>query len=458
MEDQGSLENFRLRYREAEGKHFLLRWWTFRRIHREFGWKFWAFISGGAALDQETEEFWGRLGYAVVQGYGLTETTSLISVNHPFRLGKGSIGKVLPGREVKLAGDGEILVRGGGVTTGYWDGIGRHAVADEQGWYRTGDIGALGEAGNLYFKGRKKEVIVTPGGLNIYPEDLEAALRRQPEVKDCVVVGIERNGNAEPCAVVILRNSAGLEAAVQRANQSLAEYQHMRMWLQWPEPDFPRTNTQKPRRNLIQEVAQKHVLQPSNAGDPAHPTGGPLAELISRITGRSIVALRPEASLASDLGLSSLDRVELIGALEDRYQVDLSETRFGAARTVGDVERMLRGEGAQRALYHYPDWVLRWPATWMRFLAHYLLLRPVMLLLGWPRIEGRENLRERADLCWWSRITSPTWMWASSSPRYRRGSGIAWRQPWAAKRWKRFAHLRQIEHFSGEFTIGLNGL
>ena len=68
-----------------------------------------------------TEEFWGRLGYAVIQGYGLTETTSLISVNHPFRLGKGSIGKVLPGREVKLAEDGEILVRGGGVASGYWD-------------------------------------------------------------------------------------------------------------------------------------------------------------------------------------------------------------------------------------------------------------------------------------------------------------------------------------------------
>ena len=65
-------------------------------------------------------------------------------------------------------------------------------VADKDGWYRTGDVGALDEAGNLYFKGRKKEVIVTPGGLNIYPEDLEAALRRQPEVKDCVVVGIER--------------------------------------------------------------------------------------------------------------------------------------------------------------------------------------------------------------------------------------------------------------------------
>ena len=98
------------------------RWWTFRDVRRRFGWKFWAIISGGAALDRETEEFWHRLGYAVVQGYGLTETTSLISLNHPFHTSRGSIGKVLPGREVKLAEDGEILVRGSGVASGYWNG------------------------------------------------------------------------------------------------------------------------------------------------------------------------------------------------------------------------------------------------------------------------------------------------------------------------------------------------
>ena len=120
IEDSGQGEAFRRKFQSSEKQHFLRRWWTFRAIRRRFGWKFWAFISGGAALDSETEEFWDRLGYAAIQGYGLTETTSLISVNHPFRLGKGSIGKVLPGREVKLAEDGEILVRGGGVSSGYW--------------------------------------------------------------------------------------------------------------------------------------------------------------------------------------------------------------------------------------------------------------------------------------------------------------------------------------------------
>jgi long-chain acyl-CoA synthetase len=425
LEVQGKPNDFQKRFRSAEGKHFLRRWWIFRKIRRQFGWKFLAFICGGAALDPETEEFWGRLGYAAIQGYGLTETTSLISVNHPFKLGKGSIGKVLPGRELKLAEDGEILVRGGGVAAASWDAFGRHDLTGDQGWYCTGDVGALDEAGNLYFKGRKKEVIVTPAGLNIYPEDLEAALRRQPEIKDCVVVGIARRGNdreenAEPCAVVILRDEASaatqggtsgnwiLEQIVQRANQSLAEYQKIRMWFEWPEEDFPRTSTQKPRKNLIQEVAQKHFLAvESKSGSSPAPGAEPdsLAELIARVVGRPVSGLRANSNLDSDLGLSSLDRVELMGALEDRYQVDLSETRFSAVHTLGDLERMLRHgsspepqqkaqpEAQQKAVYHYPRWTLRWPATWLRFPAHYLLLRPAIVLLGWARIEGRENLR-----------------------------------------------------------------
>ena len=390
LEDKGKIEDFWRRFRAAEGKHFLHRWWILRDIRRQSGWKFWAFICGGAALDADTEQFWDRLGYAVIQGYGLTETTSLISVNHPFRLGKGSIGKVLTGREVKLAEDGEILIRGGGVAAGYWDNGRRHAVVDEAGWYRTGDVGALDETGNLYFKGRKKDVIVTPAGLNIYPEDLEAALRRQPEVKDCVVVGIERGGNGEPCAVMILREQARVEDVVERANQSLAEFQRMRMWVRWPQDDFPRTPTQKPRRNLIAEFAGRQILRADAKGFAGE---SPVIELIGRITGRSVAGLKREAVLDSELGLSSLDRVELISALEDRYQIDLSETRFSAARTVGDVERMLSGETRTRAQYHYPRWVLRWPVTWARWLAHYLLMRPAIILLGWPRIEGRENLR-----------------------------------------------------------------
>ena len=397
--------DFAARYVAAANQHFLRRWWTFRDLRRQFGWKFWAMISGGAALDRETEEFWHRLGYAIVQGYGLTETTSLISLNHPFHTSHGSIGKVLPGREIKLAEDGEILVRGSGVASGYWDGRELQTVANHEGWYGTGDLGALDEQGNLFFKGRKKEVIVTPAGMNIYPEDLEAALRGQKEVRDCVVVGLERGGNAEPCAVLILRDRAPEGSAmvargvVQRANETLAEYQRMRTWYIWPDEDFPRSSTQKPRRNVIRDAVEAGLRGESAANAAA---ASPLAELLTRITGRA-QTLAPDANLESGLGLSSLERVELLGALEDRYQLDLSETNFANASTVGDLEKLLQGEPGARYRphdselhyqgFHYPRWALRWPTTWLRLASHYLLARPAVYLLGWPRVTGRENLR-----------------------------------------------------------------
>ena len=397
LDDAGQREDFQKTFAASAGKHFLRRWWIFRRIHRQFGWKFWAFISGGAALDHESEEFWQRLGFAVIQGYGLTETTSLISVNNPFRVGKGSIGKVIEGREVKLAPDGEILVRGAGVASGYWSAGELHSVASDhdEGWYHTGDIGELDAEGNLFFKGRKKDVIVTPAGMNVYPEDLESALKTQPAVKDCIVISLAVGGNAEPCAVLLLRsqpNAGPVDPAqvVEAANQTLAEYQRIRRWVVWPGEDFPRTSTQKPRRKEITEAAQKMLT----AGAEASPAADvPLAELISRITKRSVNNPTNEADLDADLNLSSLDRVELLSALEDRYQVDLSESRFSAVNTVGDLQRMLKGELPPRALYHYPAWAQRWPVTWIRFLVHYLLLRPSVFVLGWPRIQGRENLR-----------------------------------------------------------------
>ena len=187
---------------------------------------------------------------AAIQGYGLTETTSLVSVNHPFRIGRGSIGKVLEGREVKLDESGEILVRGANIAAGYWEDGETLAVTrngDDAGWFHTGDLGALDAEGNLYFKGRKKNVIVTAAGMNVYPEDLEALLRHEPEVKDCVVVGLERGGNAEPCGVLLLRDERQVKhprhaaGIVARVNESLAEYQRMRSWFLWPEADFPRT-------------------------------------------------------------------------------------------------------------------------------------------------------------------------------------------------------------------------
>ncbi|HEX8799039.1 MAG TPA: AMP-binding protein, partial [Terriglobales bacterium] len=389
MEVTGRTGWFHEQMTRAKDEHFVRRWWRFRKIHNQFGWKFWAFISGGAALDSETEEFWRRLSFVVIQGYGLTETTSLISLNHPFRTGKRSIGKVLEGREMKLDEGGEILVRGANVAAGYWLGKELKPVMGEDGWFRTGDLGALDEEGNLYFKGRKKNVIVNREGMNVYPDDLEAALRQQHEVRDCVVVGLEQRGNAEPVAVLLLRDTADAAAIVRQANRHLAEFQQMRRWIVWPDQDFPRTPTQKPKLSVIQQAVQQEFS--SNA--PILSTERGLSELIRGITGRASNHLNADTKLEGDLNLSSMDRVELMSALEDRYQVDLTEANFAQITTFGDLERMLHEP--QRTLqsgYRYPSWAQHWPVTWIRTFIYYLLTLPATLIMAHPQIIGRENL------------------------------------------------------------------
>ncbi|HEV2102278.1 MAG TPA: AMP-binding protein [Candidatus Acidoferrum sp.] len=386
----GETEQFRNRFTRAEKQHFLRRWWTFRKIHSRLGWKFWAFISGGAALPKQAETFWNRLGYAVIQGYGMTETTSLISLNHPFRSAQGSIGKVFPGMEVRIDQNGEILVRGENIATAYRQNGQTLFVAEADGWFRTGDVAEKDATGSLYFKGRRKNVIVTPAGMNIYPEDLEKALRAQPGLRDCIVVGLERDGNAEPCAVLLLNGADGNPAAIiEGANRSLADYQKMRNSFVWPEPDFPRTPTQKPIVPRIRELVQKA----KSGTEETTAAADSLAGMIARITGRPVQPGAHDANLETDLHLTSLDRVELMSALEERHQVDLNEAQFQDVTTVAQLETLL-ARGASSPVQHvFPTWPQHWLINAFRLAVYYSLAWPATYLLAAPRIRGRENLR-----------------------------------------------------------------
>ena len=395
-QSSGRLDRLQKNLAAAANQKYWSRLWRFRRIHRQFGWKFWAVISGGAALPAEVETFWTRLGYAVIQGYGLTETTSLVSLNHPFRLGQGSIGKAMPGLELQLDVNGEILVRGENVAAGYWQGRQLAPVAALDGWFHTGDLGERDAQGNLYFRGRLKNVIVTPAGMNIYPEDLEAVLRQDAAVRDCVVLGLEQDGNAEPCAVLILRDPAADPLSIlDRANSSLASYQRMRHCLLWPGQDFPRTPTQKPRLVEIRAFVQSNLPQ-KVAAAAAQKNSGLAASApasAANATDPNFSAILRTAGLESDLGLTSIDRVELLSALEERYQVDLSEAQFSNATTAADLERLVHGSIERAPKYDYPRWPQLWPFTWIRIAVYYLLTWPATYLLAAPRIKGREHFR-----------------------------------------------------------------
>jgi long-chain acyl-CoA synthetase len=463
---QGEGERFTRQLEQAEQHHFLRRWWAFRRVHGQFGWRLWAFISGGATLPTETESFWQRLGFAVVQGYGMTETASLVSVNHPFKKSRGSIGKTLPGQEIKLDAGGEILVRGPNVSPGYWNGGAGGALAqpsDAEGWLRTGDIGELDDAGNLFFKGRKKDVIVTAAGLNIYPEDLEAALRAEPEVRDSVVVPYETALGPEPFAAIIMRDErSDPAAAVERANKRLSERERIRHWLVWPEPDFPRTPTQKVLRRKVAEALKAKLSGGLNAAPQRGP--GALTETIGRLVGKARTELDRRASLATDLKLDSLGRIELLSALEDRYQIEIDEAAFTATTTVADIERMIQ-EGAQGEAppYPYPEWAQSAPVTWIRLAALYLFVLPLTRVMCWARTVGSQHLRSlRGPVLFVSNhltMVDHALILAALPGRFRRRLAIAmdgellrgWVHPPAGTRWP--TRLRWLAQYALVVTL-----
>ena len=326
------------------GMHWARRWWHYRRIHKRFGFKFWAMVVGAAPLDPELEAFWGRLGFVVVQGYGLTETAPIVTLNHPLHAKRGAVGKPISGVEIKIADDGEILVRGENVTTGYYNAPEATREAFHDGWFHTGDIGELDVEGRLLIRGRKKEMIVTPEGLNVFPEDVERALSEQAGVLDSAVVGAPvAGGTAERVqAVLLLAPGSDPDLVIRSANVHLADHQKIRAAAVWPGTELPRTEgTRKLKRRELRAWLMGREDSPT-AGptfNPDVPQTRNVRDVLARFAaGRTI---EPSTTI-DELGLSSLERVELLMALEEAFQVTVDETAFTAAATVADLEAITR--------------------------------------------------------------------------------------------------------------------
>ncbi len=364
----------------GEKIHWLHRWWRYRRVHRMFGWKFWALIVGAAPLPPELEEFWSHLGYVVIQGYGLTETAPIVTLNHPFHARKGTAGSPIAGVEVKIAADGEILVRGENVTKGYYDGnAGQSAALDIDGWLHTGDIGELDEEKRLSIRGRKKEMIVTPEGLNIFPEDVERVLNGMPDVNDSAVTGTDRVN-----AVLLLNAGArSVDEIVRQANAELQEFQRIRSAVAWPGRELPRTEgTGKLKRH---EIA-RWVASGLSASVPNASSDPRLSVLQRYAPGRTI---SPTTTL-EELGLSSLERVELM------MELDVGEPRFAGARTVGE---LMNGSDtaapSQRATGpppQFPRWNRRKAVQFIRNASLATWILPIGRIFAHVRVEGLENL------------------------------------------------------------------
>jgi long-chain acyl-CoA synthetase len=374
------------------------RWWRYRRVHAAFGFKFWAFVVGAAPLPPDLEEFWRRMGFAVIQGYGLTETAPIVTLNHPFKTSTGSVGTPIEGVELRIADDGEILVRGENVTSGYYENpksqipnpkSQEDRVFDADGWFHTGDIGERDEQGRVFIKGRKKEMIVTPEGLNVFPEDVERVLNELPGVRESAVVGIALGAEERVHAVLVLDAGADKDAIVRAANSKLQDHQRIRGASVWTAGALPRTEgTRKLKRAAIRDWVQ--------AGEKplAASSNDTLESLLGRFAhGRDVSG----TTTLEELGLSSLERVELMIALEDRFQTRLDEGRFSQAASVADIKQLVEQPAAaeERAEpVDFPSWNRTWPVRVIRRLAQATWILPLARAFAWADVVGREHLRE----------------------------------------------------------------
>lgn len=399
IDARGATDGFRRSFDRSQGKGVLRRILATRQVRTSLGWRSHAFVVGGAALDGDLEAFWTRCGFAVIQGYGMTEAAPIIAVHNPLDGGEPTLGRALGHLDVRLAEDGEVLVRGPNVMKGYYRDPEATREAIQDGWLRTGDLAEQDTEGRLYFKGRKKDLIVLPGGLNVHPSDVETALLSVKGVREAVVfAGRGDAGDEVHAAILTTPDGVSPEHARDDANAELLPYQRIRRLVVWDGSEFPRTPTGKIRRGEVAAAAR--FLQSLAEGKE------PGATAASATTGRVAAALAcvrrdlgagqdPGARLEEDLGLDSLDVVELLSLLEEEHDVTIPDGVVQQSLTVLELERLLGEEGREhraRAI-PMPRWSRRWPFRLLRTFLRPFLLRPLFSVFVDLQVEGRERVR-----------------------------------------------------------------
>ena len=366
----------------------------FRRVHKQLGGSLEYIYSGGAPLDQELGAKWELMGIKIAQGYGATEASPVISIHPEDNPRYDSVGPPLPGVDVNISDDGEVLLRGPNITVGYWEDDEKTAAAFRDGWYKTGDQGFLDEQGFLHLRGRKKDMIVLPSGQNVFPEDIESVLKRHEAVADAVVVGLPRGSGVEVHAALIMEGSAEAEGVVAWASAQLAEHQQIRGHTVWPEDDFPRTHTLKVKKGVVIDVltgspetkpsTERKSSGADGAREPRH--------VVAEVSGYPLEELTAGMTLGGELNLDSLGRVELLSAIEEELGVYLDETEVDADTTMEALTELVEGGSRSPSDLKFPTWGMSWWCKALRGVVQRALVFPSLGLTYRLQIAGDENI------------------------------------------------------------------
>ena len=345
----------------------------FGKVHETLGKKMRYLATGGSRFDPAIARDFHDLGIDVLQAYGLTETTAAVYANSPSNNVIGSVGKAMKGVEGKVVepqpqedgpATGEIALRGAVVMKGYWNRPDATAAVLRDGWFYTGDLGYFDSRGNLFLTGRKKEVIVLSNGKNIYPEEVEAHYLKSPYIKELAVMGLEgKPGDGDRLHAVIVPDFDALRQRkivnarevirfdIEGLSQQIASTKRIGSYEIWQE-DLPRTSTRKIKRfevekrvkanqaRKLDEGADLPAEQPLTPDETAWLDQANVQQALTIIRDSSRTAppaLRPTHNLELDLGLDSMQRVELLSNLEEALGGDVEESQLASIYTVRDL-------------------------------------------------------------------------------------------------------------------------
>jgi len=365
----------------------------FHSVHKKFGGKLQILAAGGSPLDQEIEEFWNNIGVKVLQGYGLTETSPIVTCNSLDDPHPNTVGRVLPGQEIKFSEENEILIRGDNVSPGYYKQPELYDKYFVDGWYKSGDIGEIDTEGFLRIKGRTKNMILTANGMNVYPEDIETQLNHIQGVKDSCVLGMEQNGQTVIHAVLLLEDS-GIDAKriIDSANAGLADHQKVQAYTIWQKQDFPRTPTMKTQRRFVmKELCDKQAESYEEVGPPS--VSEPLFEIIHSVSKAPLSAIKPTAALGLDLQMDSLTRVELASTIEEVIGVEVDESNVTDKTTIADLEELILSQ-KKTAVSKFKKWPLSPWTVIVRRILQSVFFRPLTGYYLKVRVLGKEKVKK----------------------------------------------------------------
>ncbi len=381
----------------------------FKKIHDAFGGSIKYFMSGGAKISPDIIESFRGLGIYVFQGYGLTETSPVISFTSFKNDKHGSVGRPVQSLQVRIdnptSGEGEIVVKGPSVFTGYFENPAATAEVLKNGWFHTGDIGHLDDEGFLFITGRKKDIIVTPNGKNIYPEEIEFYLKQSPRFQEVCVLGLDKGrGETVHAALVTKLSEKEARAEIEKYTLELSDYKKIQSISLFRE-ELPKTATKKVRKHLLLEMIKNQSAENQDSSDFSNsrtdlsledPIQSWTQSLLKEITKQDMFWM--EQSLKHELSIDSLTFMEIISTLEKKWGAALSDGDFETIQTVGDLVKL--AETGSKVSEPYKKETVPFDfrsnnfflLNFLRILCNLLVIKPLMKLFFRFQSDGAKDL------------------------------------------------------------------